>query len=139
VYLYSVTLSNRIGPKKQGVWAASRARCVSREKTVHDHQQRDIDNYGRKIDCTNISKRAGTLIVAGLFCGKPPTRQSGEESGVPAYPGADEVEDTSTYLDALKCIEAATVRMPVSPTMVAEFYAKLERAPPGARPKRIRR
>jgi hypothetical protein len=34
------------------------------------------------------------------------------------YPGADEFGDTSNYLDAWKCIEAATHRMPVNPTMV---------------------
>jgi hypothetical protein len=37
---------------------------------------------------------------------------AGEEFGVPVYPGADEVEDTSNYLDAWQCIEAAFIGPP---------------------------
>jgi hypothetical protein len=36
-------------------------------KTVHDHQQRDPYDYGRKIDCSDMSKRAGTDCGGALF------------------------------------------------------------------------
>ena len=76
--------------------------------------------HGFQQEGKDLDRRGGLLAAAAAV---------GEDFSVPVHPEADEVGDISNYLDAWKCIEAATRLMPENPTMASESYAKLEPAP----------